>query len=367
MKAVNIEDLILLNQIDGLGFIRLKELLDVFQSTSAILKAGSDELLEVSGIDGTLADKIPALNKKGLSDELRLIKDAGVKLVSVFDSDYPENLRKIYSPPILLYVLGDMKREDSDAVAIVGTRQPSRYAVSMCEKIAYQLASMGMTIVSGFARGIDTTAHKGAVKAGRTIAVLGSGLNFVYPSENMGLVKGICEQGAVISEFAMNTSPYKANFPRRNRVICGLSLGVLVVEASKRSGSLITAGFALNENRELFAVPGQAGSARNEGSNNLIREGAKLVEGAEDIVVEIQNSLRHKKSGIARAGYVIKSDRVLTDEEKLVTGQLSDEPLYIDELVKKSGISPGRINRALLSLELKKVVRELPGKNFILQ
>jgi len=364
---VDIEDLILLNGVEGLGFKRLERLLNTFNSTSAVLKAGKDELLKAEGIDSILADKISALDRSQLSKELRAMDMAGAKAVSIFDDDYPDNLKKIYSPPILFYVLGEIKKEDADAIAIVGTRQPSRYGVSTCEKIAHQLVSMGITVISGLARGIDTMAHRGAIEAGRTIAVLGSGLSDIYPPENMKLAKEICEDGAVISEFPMTMPPYRQNFPKRNRVICGLSLGVLVVEASKRSGSLITAGFALDENRELFAIPGQAGMARSEGSNNLIREGAKLVEGAEDIMVEIESSLRYKSLERLRKSDRDASESILTDGEKKVKKILSDEPQYIDELTKKSNMTSGRINSVLLSLELKNLIRELPGKNYILR
>ncbi len=364
---VNIEDIILLNGAGCLGFKRLERLMSAFGSSAGILKAGKGDLAEIEGIDENIARKITSLDGRWLSKELRAMETAGVRAVSVFDGDYPENLKTIYSPPILLYVMGGIKKEDADAVAIVGTRQPSRYGVSICEKIAHQLASMGITVVSGLARGIDTAAHKGAISAGRTIAVLGSGLADIYPFENMKLVKEICGDGAVVSEFPMHTPPYRANFPMRNRVISGLSLGILVVEASKRSGSLITADFALAENRELFAVPGEAGSPRSEGSNNLIKEGAKLIGCVEDIMVEIENNLRYKHSGKAARPQKAAYDGVLTDEEKKVKYFLSDEPLYIDDLAKKSDISLSRINSVLLSLEFKKVVKELPGKNYILR
>ena len=232
-----IEDLILLNVVEGLGFKKLERLLAVFKNTSGILKAKKSELLAVGGIDKNLAENITGLDKSKLSKELRIMEKVGVRTVSIFDNDYPENLKNIYSPPIILYVKGEIRPEDTDAVAIVGTRRPSHYGISTCERLAGQLASMGMTVISGLARGIDTMAHKGAIKSGRTMAVLGSGLNYIYPPENKKLAEEICERGAVISEFPMDTPPYRFNFPRRNRLICGLSLGVVVVEASERSGS----------------------------------------------------------------------------------------------------------------------------------
>jgi len=363
----NIEDYILLNTVETLGFKKLEKLLDVFKGTSRILKAKKSELVTVDGIDNNLAEKIANLDKKQISKELRIMSKNNVRAVSIFDDGYPENLKTIYSPPILLYVKGEIRPEDSDAVAIVGTRQPSHYGMSTCERLAYQLASMGITVISGLARGIDTMAHRGAVKSGRTIAVLGSGLNYIYPSENKRLAEEICEGGALVSEFPMDTPPYRFNFPRRNRVICGLSLGVVVVEASGKSGSLITANFALEENRELFAVPGQADSAKSKGSNNLIKQGAKLVEDVDDIIAEIENHLKYKDIRQREKPKTVSiSASALTEDEKRIKNFLSYEPLYIDELAKKCNMNAGKISTLLLNLELKNVIKELPGKNFIL-
>lgn len=362
-----IEDIILLNSVEKFGFKKLERLLNAFGNTSGILKAKKSDLLTVAGIDGAMAEKIAGLSKDELSREMRRMEKTGVRPVSIFDGDYPANLKTIYSPPILLYVKGEIKPEDADAIAIVGTRHPSYYGLSTCEKLAEELASKGVTIISGMARGIDTMAHRGAIKAGRTIAVLGSGFNCMYPLENIKLAKEICEKGAVVSEFPMNTPPYRFNFPIRNRVICGLSLGVLVVEASERSGSLITANFALDENRELFAVPAQV-SARSAGSNNLIKQGAKLVEDVEDIIEEIENKLNYKylrRKEREESNKAAKS--ILTADEKRIKDFLSYEPLYIDELSKKSNMHLSKVNTLLLNLEIKQVIKELPGKNFILK
>jgi DNA processing protein len=362
-----IEDIILLNTVEGLGFRKFEKLLSVYKDTSRILKAAKSDLLAIGGIDKKLAERITGVDKELLSKELRLMEKTGVKAVSIFDEAYPENLKNIYSPPILIYIKGEINPEDAVAVAVVGTRQPSHYGVSICERLAGELASRGITVISGLARGIDTIAHIGAVKSGRTIAVLGSGLSHIYPPENKKLADEICGKGAMVSEFPMETPPYKYNFPRRNRVICGLSLGVLVVEASERSGSLITANFALDENRELFAVPGQADSARSVGSNNLIRQGAKLVEDADDIIREIENNLKYRDSLKKRMESKDIPDSTLTSDEKAIKDFLSYDPLYIDELAKKSNMSAGKINSVLLSLELKNMIKELPGKNFILR
>ena len=363
-----IENLILLNTVEEFGFKKLEGLLKAFRNTSGILKAGRSELLAGGGIDKKLAEKITHLDDKRLLKEMRLMHKRGARAVSIFDKEYPENLKNIYSPPVLLYVRGEIKPEDFNAVAIVGSRRPSHYGISTCERLASQLASMGITVISGLARGIDTTAHRGAVKTGRTIAVLGSGLDYIYPAENKKLAGEISEKGAVISEFPMDTPPNRRNFPRRNRMISGLSLGVLVVEASEKSGSLITANFALEENRELFAIPGQVNSETSVGSNSLIKQGAKLVEKPEDVITEIENNLRFaalQKHGQDRS--TTPADKALSDEEKNVKRFLSHEPVYIDELAKKSNMSVSKISALLLALELKNVIKELPGKNFILR
>ncbi len=362
------EDLILLNMIEDFGFKKLEALLSVFHDTSNILKAHKSELLKVVGIGEALAEKIAGLDRKRLSRELDFMEKRGVKAIGIFDDDYPETLKNIYSPPILLYVRGEIRPEDADAVAIVGSRRPSHYGISTCERLAEQLASRGIAVISGLARGIDTTAHKGALKSGRTIAVLGSGLNYIYPPENRRLTEEISKKGAVISEFPMATPPNRRNFPRRNRIISGLSLGVVVVEASEKSGSLITANFALEENRELFAVPGEISSRISAGTNNLIKQGAKLVENADDIIVEVENSLKFANAEARTGGSSggAAADKQLTEEEKKIKGFLNYKPIYIDELAKKSDMNVSKMSSLLLSLELKNIIKELPGKNFIL-
>jgi DNA processing protein len=264
----------------------------------------------------------------------------------------------------VIYVRGEIKSEDADAVAIVGSRMPSYYGIATCERLSSNLASRGITVVSGLARGIDTAAHTGALRSGRTIAVLGSGLNQVYPPENMKLADEICGKGAVISEFSMNTPPNKFNFPRRNRIISGLSLGVVVVEAGENSGALITANFALEENKEVFAVPGRVDSKVSAGTNSLIKDGAKLVETGDDIIVEIRSGLKYyNKSRVKIAEEGID----LTEEERVIKNLLSYDPVHIDELAEKAGMRIERVAALLVKLQIKNVVRVLPGKNFILK
>ena len=297
-----------------------------------------------------------------------------IKKISINDAEYPDILKKIHSPPKVLYVNGSFKEDDDFAVAIVGSRRASRYGIEMSEKLGYDLALRGVTVVSGMARGIDSAAHRGALKAnGRTIAVMGSGHDHIYPSENKDLYRKIAESGAVISEFENDVSPLPRNFPIRNRIISGLSLGIVIVEAAKNSGALITANFALEQGREVFAVPGKISSVTSEGTHELIKDGAKLVQGAEDIMEELrlheiepeagkERELREEKISKKTTRYVYNS---LTDDERKVYKILSDEPLYIDDVVKESGVESRLASKVLLALELKRLIKELPGKQFI--
>ncbi len=277
--------------------------------------------------------------------------------------EYPLNLKDIYDPPAALYVNGTLLPQDEAAVAIVGTRRPTYYGLQASEKLSYELASRGITIVSGMARGIDTAAHKGALKAGgRTIAVLGSGHGNIYPSENKGLYKEIAQHGAVISEFPDDTPPDRRNFPRRNRIISGLSLGVVVVEAPKKSGALITADFALEQGRDVFAMPGKAGSVTSEGTHRLIREGAKLAENAYDIIEEIEGRLAKflKKETVPQY-----RNPLLTKEEENIFKFLTDEPKHIDTIKEESGLPVSIVTSSLVRLAVRRLAKELPGKRFM--
>jgi DNA processing protein len=284
-----------------------------------------------------------------------------VKTLSLKDKEYPQNLRYIYDPPQTIYVKGSLLLEDNLAIAIVGSRQASYYGLKNAESLAFELAAKGITIVSGLARGIDSAAHQGALKAkGRTIAVLGSGLNKIYPPENKKLAEEIAQNGAVLSEFPLDTPPLKENFPRRNRIISGLSLGVVVVEAAQKSGALITASCALEQGREVFALPGKIDSFTSQGTNDLIKQGAKLIQSSQDIVDELE-PLR-LLSGMPKETQKIPD---LPEEESKVYQLLSSEPMHIDELLEKSALSQGKLLTALMKLEYKKLIKELPGKRFV--
>lgn len=283
--------------------------------------------------------------------------------IDIVSETYPENLKHIFDPPQRLFMKGGIEPSDQNAVAIVGTRRPTLYGTQTCEKLSYELAGRGITIISGMARGIDSAAHRGAIRAGgRTIAVLGSGHNHVYPPENRRLYEEISAHGAVISEYPLDAPPLKTHFPRRNRIISGLSRGVLVVEAAERSGALITARFALEQGRDVFAVPGNVGSATSTGTNRLIKEGAKLVETAGDILDELKYIISFKdESGTGSGDRAIQ----LTSEERAIFDILDETPCAIDEISRIADLPVYRVSETLLRLELKKLVRTLPGAHFM--
>lgn len=354
--------LILLNMLQDVGYIRLKALLGRFKTPEAIFNASSHDLEQVKGIGINIAQKIRAAKDScDIDKELSLIERHGIKIITMYGEDYPENLKNIYDPPFLLYIKGELKKEDNLAVAIVGSRRASLYGLRTAERLAGELARCGVTIISGMARGIDTAAHRGAVAAkGRTIAVLGNGLASIYPPENKNLAEDIVRNGALVSEFPMQMPPHKGNFPQRNRVISGLSKGVVVVEASRKSGSLITANFALEEGREVFAVPGCAGSAASAGTNNLIKEGAMLVEDARDILEEFNLPLP------VAVGAASGREQELTDScQKSIYNLLSDEPLDIDNIIDVVSIEPKQVKTTLLNLEMRGIIKQLPGKLYV--
>lgn len=330
----SVDDLILLNMA-GVGMVRLRKMeRDLFNARD-IIDAGKDRLKR----------------------EWKLIKKDGVTVLPFYHEDYPESLKNIYDPPIVLYVKGDIAFKRSINIAFVGSRRASNYGMDMCRKLSLECGRIGITIVSGLARGIDSQAHKAALEAGgRTIAVLGSGLAHVYPPENKGLADKISESGAVVSEFPMETHPAARNFPIRNRVISGLSAGVVVVEAADKSGALITADCALEQGRDVFAVPGKAGSVTAAGVHRLIRTGAKLVERAEDILEELNPSLIPESKKITLR---------LSGAEKIIYDTLSDEPSHIDDITDRSKLATKDVIGLLTVLESKRLIKELPGKNFV--
>ncbi len=356
------EALIILNSVEGLGTLKLKGLKENFGGFAKVLHGSEEELSRVEGIGKKISAGIKrAFREFDLKQELKLVKDNSVSVIALGEESYPENLKEIFDPPYLLYVKGNIRREDKNSLAIVGSRRASYYGLSTAEKFGYALASSGITVVSGLARGIDTAAHRGALKTrGRTLAVLGSGLNNIYPKENAELADEISEKGAVVSEFPMERGPYKQNFPRRNRVISGLSLGVVVVEAAERSGALITADFALEEGREVFAIPGKLDSSTSRGTHNLIKQGAKLITSIEDVFEELNLDIALSVAENRKPVCV----PVLEEKEKMVYEVIKDEPLHIDEVISRSKLTICDLSEVLLKLELKGLIVQLPGKMF---
>jgi DNA processing protein len=353
------EALVVLNMLPEIGSIRLEKMLEFFDTPENILKASEDLLVKACG--NKLGSRIHSLKNIDLKKELMVAEKMGLKLITRDDAEYPLNLKNISGAPIVLYVKGRLKKEDELSIAIVGSRRASIYGLSAADKFAYGLSEKGVTIVSGLARGIDTYAHRGALKqGGRTIAVIGSGFRNLYPEENLRLSEEIAQNGAVISEFPLDTQPLPQNFPRRNRVISGLSQGVLVVEAGRNSGALITADFALEQGREVFCLPGEIDSVTSFGTNTLIKEGAKLVTGLEDILEELVST-----GCVNKQNEKILTAQGLGEEEGRVYGLLTQEALQIDELAEKTNMDIPRISGILLQLRFKKLVKELPGRQYI--
>ncbi|MFA5287399.1 MAG: DNA-processing protein DprA [Candidatus Omnitrophota bacterium] len=356
-----LEALVALNMIDEIGSIRLKRLVEYLGSPEEALRASRHRLTAIYGIGERIADKIISLKKEVIGKELGLAKKMGLRIITIEDDDYPVNLKNIFDPPIVLYLKGKLKPEDSFAIGLVGSRRASFYGLSQAEGFSAGLAAHGFTIISGMARGIDTYSHRGALKSGgRTIAVIGSGFNYLYPAENKKLAEEISENGAVISEFSLDTKPLPQNFPRRNRLISGMSLGVLVVEAARNSGALITADFALEQGREVFAIPGKIDSPTSFGTNELIKQGAKLTSNVFDILEEfIQPAPVDKKELIND-----EKSSVSGEEERLLN-LISVQAVQLEELVERTEMDIPQISAVLLKLQIQKLVKQLPGKQFV--
>jgi DNA processing protein len=362
------ESLVGFNTVPEFGMLRLRSLLEKFGSVSGILKAGVDDLCSVPRMGRTTSESLlKSARSLCAAKELELANKHGVKVVTFFGEGYPESLKVIPDPPVVLYIKGTLPAENNLMVAIIGARRASYYGVSTAENLAGCLAAKGITVVSGLARGIDTAAHKGALKSnGHTIAVLGSGLSKIYPPENRRLAESISESGAVVSEFPMETAPLRENFPRRNRVISGLSLGVVVVEAANGSGSLITASYAAEQGREVFAVPGRVDSPNSAGTHSLLKDGAKLVENVEDIIDELPPAVRDSLRTVSgNDGESKTCTDSLNEAEKVIFNLLSSEPMHIDEIARSSEFPLSEILNILIHLEIKKVVRQFPGKLFV--
>ncbi len=361
------EALVALNMVEGVGPIRVRQMLDVFGDAPTILKASRHQLTQVRGIGEDIASSIYDWEKNvDLAGELKRIEQYNCHIVIGSDETYPELLRQIYDPPVVLYVRGKLLPQDKNGVAIVGSRMTTPYGMETSRKLAYQLAYIGVTVVSGGARGIDTAAHQGAMSAkGRTIAVIGNGINVVFPTENRELFERIAEAGAVITQFPFNRKGDKQTFPIRNRIVAGMTLGTVVVEANLTSGSLITANMAVENGRQVFAVPGRIDSPRSKGCHDLIKKGAKLCEGAEDILSEFEYLFPRTNRPPSAAETGVLPGIALSGNEEKVFQVLSNEETPIDDVMQKSGLSVSAVSVALLGLEMKRMVKQLPGKLFV--
>ncbi len=360
-------DLFLLLSVERIGPAKIRSLLSKFRNLHNILNASINELQEVEGISKELSSRIRKISsrkeevKEFVEKELAKLKKIGGRIVTVWDEDYPPLLKKIYDPPLLLYVKGKFDEKDKYSIAVVGTRVPTNYGKLQTERIVSDLALQGITIVSGLARGIDSIAHKTAMKNNsRTIAVIGSGLDVIYPPENKKLFDEISEKGVIISEFSLGTKPDAVNFPKRNRIISGISLGTLVIETGINGGAMQTARLSLDQNREVFAVPGNLGVRQSEGTNLLIQRGeAELVTSAEDILTELELKL---KPVIGKN--IPKPEKDLNIFEEKIYNSLTNEPLHIDKISELTNLSTSDCLVHLLSLEFKGLVKQLPGKVF---
>ncbi|MGB2690857.1 MAG: DNA-processing protein DprA [Thermodesulfobacteriota bacterium] len=357
---------IALSMVNGVGIVLIRNLLTKFDNAKDIFDASKKELAQIEGIGNKNADLIKSFNDwESVDQELDKIEKWGMKLIPLDDPEFPEYLLQTYNPPPLLYMKGDILDQDKLSIAIVGSRVPDRYGRTIAETLSAELVSLGVTIVSGLARGIDSIAQSEAIKhGGRTIGVLGCGLDQIYPPENKNLYKAVSQNGAVLSEFNLGTPPIAQNFPRRNRIISGLSLGVVVVQASEKSGSLISASFALDQNKEVFAVPGDVTKKLSRGTNWLIKKGAKLVETVDDIVSEIEAIRSLQSTDLFEEDRVNKIAASLTKNQKEVFSVLTKEPIHIDEITKITGIESSSLLSTLLTLELNDFVIQLPGKQF---
>jgi DNA processing protein len=344
----------------GVGCVLFKRLVDAFGSPAAALGAPLKEWERIEGVGPKVISSFRRYNWKSTAEkELGALEKAGGRILTWEDGEYPPNLKEIFDPPPVLYIRGRIAPQDRRAVGVVGSRYPTTYGKTAAEKIAFGLAKLGITVVSGLARGVDSSAHGGALAGGgRTIGVLGCGIDLVYPPENRDLFRQAAAQGAVLSEFPLKTPPDSDHFPIRNRIISGISLGVVVVEATLRSGSLITARFALDQGREVYALPGNVDSARSEGTNRLIKQGAKLVMTAEDIVEEILPHLRQTPEPEP-------PQPALSADEGKVLAALDREARHIDAVALRTGLPVARVSPLLLSLELAGHVKQLPGMRFL--
>jgi DNA processing protein len=357
------EAYIALNMIDALGPVRVRNLIAALGAPEAVWEAGESDLRRAEGIGAEVARRI--LAQRGEVDpaaEEARARQAGARIVTRDDAEYPALLSEIYDPPLVLYIRGELVKADRNAIAVVGTRHATHYGLSVTDRLSYQLAKTGFTVVSGLARGIDTAAHRAALKGGgRTIAVLGSAIDRLYPEENAALADEIAASGAVISEYTMGREPDRTTFPYRNRVVSGLSMGIVVVEAGVKSGAVITATGALEQGRSVFAVPGRVDMPSARGTHMLIKQGARLCEGIDDILQEFEMLLPEARKKAADT-MPRRPDVPLADDEHAVVKVLWKGALDVDSLAREANLNSAQLSSLLLGLEMKRVIRILPGR-----
>lgn len=378
MLSEEIKYIYFLTLIENLGNVRINFLLNSYKKAEDIFQAELKDLTKINSINYNIAlsikkaaDNINEL-EKSYEDLINILEKKQIRIISIRDECFPENLKNIYDPPVLLFYKGNLTSDDRFSISIVGTRFPTEYGKNICHKIASGLAEVGIPIISGMARGIDSVAHKSTLeKNGVTYAIFGSGVDVIYPAENKKLYDKIIEKGAVISEFKPETKPEKVNFPLRNRLISGISLGTIIIETGIRGGSMITAECASEQNREIFAVPGSVYSKKSDGTNDLIKRGyAKLITSAEDVIEEFESKLKYFEKFKDYQNKSIEKPKSNTNVdlnlfEKKIFDVINTEPIHIDKISELTSLSISDCLVYLLSLEFKGLIRQIPGKNFI--
>ena len=368
-----------LNMVPGVGAVTYRKLLNVFHDPEEVFSAHFSSFRSIPGLpEKTIANIVQFDVERAVQQECEAILSSGAHIVTWEDEDYPDALKNIFDPPPVLYVKGRRLHAHDVMVAIVGSRKSSTYGRSVADQLARQFALKGVTVVSGMARGIDSAAHRGAMHAGgQTIAVLGCGVDVVYPPEHADLYQEIVQKGTLLSELPMTTKPDRRNFPARNRIISGLSLATIVVEAGEQSGALITADMALEQGRDVFAVPGNITSGSSKGTNHLIKQGAALIEHADDVLNAISSEIRRELHQDTQPELPLQSAQpgllspsiplALTPHEATIFNIVSTEPMHIDEVAMQAQLTSGIVSATLMMLEMKNLVRQLAGKMFVRQ
>ncbi len=360
-------ELLRLTLVPGAGPLTCRALLDHFGTARAVFDASPSALRAVRGIGPKLSEKLASARREiDPEAEWDLCEKAGVTLLFAGDEAYPEALREIPDPPPVLYVRGKIEPGDALGIGVVGSRHATNYGLRCAERMGQSLARVGFTVISGLARGIDAAAHWGALKAGgRTIAVVANGLSGIYPPEHADLADEIAQHGAILSEMPMGQLPMSALFPQRNRIISGMSLGVLVVEAAPRSGSLSTAKHAVEQNREVFAIPGPIDSLASRGCHRLLRDGAGLVESVDDVLEALGPLVREVKPSADEVPVRHPAELTLSANERGLLGQLGDEPISMDVLIARTGMAASQVVATLAVLEMRRLVKRVPGNQFV--